>query len=84
MDPAVINPVHKNGLLPPPGGGLGSDITLFCLVFQAVLSDSDTATGTPVLGGVGRDSALGAVVLQAFGSANGSASRPGKAAESPR
>jgi hypothetical protein len=84
MDTALINTVNKPGLVPPPSGGLGSDITLFCLVFQAVWSDSDSAIGTTVLGGVGSDSAHGAVVLQAFWSANGSASGPGNAAESPR
>ena len=84
MDTALINSVNKTSRVPPPSGGLGSDITPFCLVFQAVWSDSDTATGPTVLGGVGSDSALGAVVLQAFWSANGSASGPGNAAESPR
>jgi hypothetical protein len=79
MDTALINTVNKSGRVPPPSGGLGSDITLVCLVFQAVLSDSDTATGTPVLGGVGSDRALGAVVLQAFWSASGSASGLGNA-----
>jgi hypothetical protein len=56
MDTALINIVNKTGLLPPPSGGVGSDTALSGLVFQAVLSDSDTATGTTVLGGVGRDS----------------------------
>jgi hypothetical protein len=84
MDTALINSVNKTSRVPPPSGGLGSDITPFCLVFQAVWSDSDSATGTTVLGGFGSDSALGAVVLQAFWSASGSASGPGNAAESPR